>query len=42
MKYVLDEGAVEPSYAHDFDAGLDLYAKTDIKPVVKTLEKEEV
>ena len=34
MKYVLDEGAVEPSYAHDYDAGLDLYAKTNMKPVV--------
>jgi dUTP pyrophosphatase len=34
MKIVLDEGAVMPGYAHDFDAGLDLYAKTNIQQVV--------
>lgn len=33
MKITLDENAVMPSYAHEFDAGLDLYAKTDIEPV---------
>ena len=26
MKIVLDEGAVMPTRAHQFDAGLDLYA----------------
>ena len=34
MKYVLDEGAVKPGYAHDFDAGLDLYAKTTGQKIV--------
>ena len=33
MKISLDENAVMPSYAHEFDAGLDLYAKTDMEPV---------
>lgn len=32
MKITLDENAVMPSYAHEFDAGLDLYAKTDMEP----------
>lgn len=34
MKIVLDDGAVMPGYAHEFDAGLDLFAKNNIKPVV--------
>ena len=29
MKIKLDENAIMPSYAHDFDAGLDLCAKND-------------
>lgn len=29
MKITLDAGAVMPTYAHDYDAGLDLYAKKD-------------
>ena len=33
MKITLDDNAVMPSYAHEFDAGLDLYAKTDMEPV---------
>ena len=33
MKIVLDENAVMPTYAHDYDAGLDLYAKMDMEPV---------
>lgn len=34
MKITLDAGAVMPTYAHDYDAGLDLYAKSDGKPVL--------
>ena len=34
MKLVLDEGAVMPGYAHEFDAGLDLFQKTNAKQVV--------
>lgn len=33
MKIKLDLGAVMPTYAHDYDAGLDLYVKLDSKPV---------
>lgn len=33
MKIILDENAVMPSYAHEFDAGLDLYAKSDSDPI---------
>jgi dUTP pyrophosphatase len=33
MKIVLDSGAKAPQRAHQFDAGLDLYAKWDIEPV---------
>lgn len=33
MKITLDENAVMPSYAHEFDAGLDLYAKIGGEPV---------
>lgn len=29
MKVKLDPGAVMPSYAHEYDAGLDLYARTN-------------
>jgi dUTP pyrophosphatase len=29
MKITLDVGAVMPTYAHEYDAGLDLYAKKD-------------
>ena len=29
MKITLDAGAVMPTYAHEYDAGLDLYAKKD-------------
>lgn len=34
MKITLDVGAVMPVYAHNYDAGLDLYARKDIEPVV--------
>lgn len=34
MKITLDAGAVMPTYAHEYDAGLDLYARKDIEPVV--------
>ena len=30
MKVVLDEGAIMPTRAHEFDAGLDLYTQKDI------------
>lgn len=33
MKIKLDVGAVMPTYAHEYDAGLDLYARNDIEPV---------
>lgn len=33
MKITLDVGAVMPTYAHEYDAGLDLYARNDIEPV---------
>lgn len=29
MKIMLDKGSVMPTYAHEYDAGLDLYAKKD-------------
>ena len=34
MKIVLDEGAVMPGYAHEFDAGLDLFQKETAKQIV--------
>ena len=34
MKIVLDEGAVMPGYAHEYDAGLDLFQKTNAHQVV--------
>lgn len=34
MKIVLDEGALMPTYAHEYDAGLDLYAKTGVEAIV--------
>lgn len=33
MKILLDEHAVMPTYAHEQDAGLDLYVKLDAHPV---------
>ena len=38
MKIMLDQGAVMPTRAHPYDAGLDLYAPIDIKiPGAKVL-----
>lgn len=34
MKIKLDVGAVKPTFAYEYDAGLDLYAKKDIAPVM--------
>jgi dUTP pyrophosphatase len=34
MKITLDVGAVMPTYAHEYDAGLDLYAKKDGQKVM--------
>lgn len=33
MKIALDMNAIMPSYAHDYDAGLDLYAKKNSEAV---------
>lgn len=32
MKIMLEPGVVMPTYAHEYDAGLDLYARTDMEP----------
>lgn len=34
MKILLDDGAVMPTYAHEYDAGLDLHMKLNLEPVV--------
>lgn len=34
MKITLDEGAVMPSWAHEFDAGMDLHMKENSEPVL--------
>ena len=34
MKITLDEGALMPTYAHEYDAGLDIYAKNTGEAVV--------
>lgn len=34
MKVKLDAGAVMPTFAHDYDAGLDLYVKKNTEPVM--------
>lgn len=34
MKITLNENAVMPTYAHDYDAGLDLYAQLEQEPVM--------
>ena len=32
MKIMIEQGAVMPTYAHEYDAGLDLYARKDMEP----------